>query len=167
MGESSYVSYLVTRIIMTVFEERPCLDCGTLYQPTGPAAKYCKSCASKRKKAGREREKAKRRTGVGSGNAPSNRGKTHPMYRTGIGMYKKIRDAKFEQQGFKCNRCEKQADMSNFNPHEWCGHHIDHDRTNNEPDNIEVICKSCHQIEHECWKAFEGATTIPKGSTLK
>jgi hypothetical protein len=152
---------------MKQFEDRECENCPNQYTPTGPAARFCSSCRVLKKKESRERDKAKRRTGVGSGNSPFNKGKLSPVYKNGIGQYKKIRDEKLKQQGYKCNRCDETADISNYNPYKWCGHHIDHDRTNNEPDNIEVICKRCHQIEHECWKAFEGATTIPKGSTHK
>ena len=150
---------------MPTFKEKPCTVCETLYLPTGPASSFCPSCAAIKKQESRERDKAKRRTGVGSGNSPSNRGTTHPNYKTGIGIYKKIRDWKLVAQNYKCSRCNTELDTSN--PHKWCGHHIDHDRLNNIPSNIEVLCKRCHQLEHECWKAFEGATTIPKGSTAK
>lgn len=27
-------------------------------------------------------------------------------------------------------------------------HHIDRDRTNNTPENLEVLCKTCHALEH-------------------
>lgn len=51
-------------------------------------------------------------------------------------------------------------------------HHKDHNRKNNREENFELLCKRCHQVEHECWKNLpngyrEGATTIPKGSTAK
>lgn len=150
---------------MKTFTAKNCTSCSTSFIPKGPAARYCAECAVTKKQESRERDKAKRRTGVGSGNAPSNRGTTHPNYKNGIGLYKKIRDQKLIEQDGKCADCQKAIDSTN--PHKWCGHHIDHDRTNNHPDNIEVVCKSCHQVEHECWKAFERVTTIPKGSTLK
>ena len=150
---------------MPTFKRKACEECDVMYVPLGLAAKYCEFCAIEKKKESRERDKAKRRTGVGSGNSPTNRGTTHPNYKTGIGIYKKIRDEKLVEQDYKCAKCNYMIDTSNS--HKWCGHHIDHDRANNTPDNIEVLCKRCHQIEHECWKAFEGATTIPKGSTHK
>ena len=31
-------------------------------------------------------------------------------------------------------------------------HHKDEDRYNNAIDNLETLCKRCHQIHHECWK---------------
>ena len=150
---------------MPTFNEKPCSVCGILFTPLGPASKYCRICAARKRAESREKDKISRRTGVGSGNSPTNRGTTHPNYKTGIGMYKKIRDSKAAAQGYLCSRCSSNLDITN--PYKWCGHHIDHDRTNNVESNIEILCKSCHQKEHECWKAFEGATTIPKGSTLK
>jgi len=151
---------------MTKFKNKSCIQCGAGYTPTGPAAKYCECCAHDNRLASREKERVKRNTGVGSGNSPTNRGITHPMYKNGIGMYKKIRNQKLFEQDTKCARCN--TDIQVTNPHMWCGHHIDHDRTNNDPSNIEVVCKRCHQIEHDCASAFKkGATTISKESTPK
>ena len=31
-------------------------------------------------------------------------------------------------------------------------HHKDHNRKNNVESNFELLCKRCHQVEHECWK---------------
>jgi len=31
-------------------------------------------------------------------------------------------------------------------------HHLDHDRTNNQLENLTVLCKRCHQIHHDCTK---------------
>lgn len=150
---------------MKTFNNRLCEECTNLYIPTGPAARFCSSCSVIKKKESRERERIKRNSGIGSGNSPTNRGTSHPNYKNGIGMYKKIRNLLLAKQGNVCARCETPIDSTK--PHSFCGHHKDHDRTNNSQDNIEVICKRCHQIEHECWKAFERATTIPQGSTLK
>jgi len=46
-----------------------------------------------------------------------------------------------------CQRCAK--DLTDASRYEWCVHHIDHDRTNNTDDNFELLCKSCHQTEHQ------------------
>jgi 5-methylcytosine-specific restriction endonuclease McrA len=35
------------------------------------------------------------------------------------------------------------------------GHHKDHNSHNNVIENLVLLCKQCHQIEHECWKAFQ------------
>ena len=59
-----------------------------------------------------------------------------------------------------CERCNK--DLKNATHYLWVMHHIDRNKTNNPLDssNWELLCKRCHQIEHECWLAFEGAPTI-------
>ena len=40
----------------------------------------------------------------------------------------------------KCERCSNSEDL--------LVHHIDRDRSNNEIDNLEVLCTSCHAVEH-------------------
>jgi 5-methylcytosine-specific restriction endonuclease McrA len=42
-----------------------------------------------------------------------------------------------------CNRCGYSA-----MPEILDVHHRDRDRTNNEPENLEVLCPNCHAIEH-------------------
>lgn len=127
-----------------------CKLCNKEFDITYPAQKYCVNCRDIAKRACRERDKIKRRTGVGSGNSPTNRGKTHPNYKNGIGMYKKIRDARFMEVGMKCERCDKS--LVGTSCYDWCGHHKDHDRTHNDESNIEILCKRCHQLEHDCIK---------------
>lgn len=39
-----------------------------------------------------------------------------------------------------CNRCASTEKL--------VAHHIDHDRTNNELSNFEILCKRCHQAHH-------------------
>jgi 5-methylcytosine-specific restriction endonuclease McrA len=39
-----------------------------------------------------------------------------------------------------CNRCASTKHL--------VAHHIDHDRTNNELSNFEILCKKCHQAHH-------------------
>src|SRR6266700_6225642 len=31
-------------------------------------------------------------------------------------------------------------------------HHMDENFTNDDPSNLETLCKRCHQIEHKCWE---------------
>ena len=74
--------------------------------------------------------------GVGSGNAQS--GESSYQYKTGIGIYhKKI----FSVKGCVCERCQSTENL--------LAHHKDHNRNNNELDNLEILCKKCHQKHHE------------------
>lgn len=43
----------------------------------------------------------------------------------------------------KCNRCQYQICISILQVH-----HIDHNRSNNELSNLEILCPNCHAIEH-------------------
>lgn len=147
-------------------KSRLCKVCSAEYLPTGPAQRYCATCGEIKREEAYEREKAKLRNGLGKGYWVKLGGVFHPGYKNGIGSYKRTRDEKLVEQGYKCAKCQK--DLRGLSYSHWCGHHIDHDRTNNDPSNIEAVCKRCHQVEHKCWENFlEGATTIPKGSTRK
>ena len=54
--------------------------------------------------------------------------------------YRKYAMAAYPHQ---CNRCQY-ADF----PEILEVHHIDRDRTNNELENLEILCPNCHQVEH-------------------
>lgn len=74
--------------------------------------------------------------GVGSGNAQI--GETNHRYKTGIGIYHK------KAFSIKDCICEQCGSVQNL-----LVHHKDHDRSNNELDNLEILCKRCHQKHHE------------------
>jgi hypothetical protein len=160
---------------MRVYKDKDCRECGTRFTPSFPCHLYCstecKSTAKTRatRKAGyahwvREQIKIGREHVVGVGRGGSNpSGEDHPQYVNGMGRFSKLK--KEVKARRYCERCSK--DLCNVSSHHWCAHHRDHDRTNNVIENLELLCKRCHQIEHECWRAFEGATTIPKGSREK
>lgn len=76
-----------------------------------------------------------RKPGVGSGG--NQFGKDNHAYKNGIKSFS--RKAK-EHYGEICNRC---GNIENI-----VVHHIDHDRTNNDIANLEVLCKACHQSHH-------------------
>lgn len=157
---------------MRTFKEKPCKLCGTVFQPTAPCNLYCSESCSSEVAARISREKSyehwarkaiaegrEHAIGVGKGGS-SKKFKDHPQYKNGLSQFARLR--KEVKKRRYCERCSKDLqDASNFH---WCVHHIDHDRTNNVIENLELLCKRCHQLEHECWKAFEGATTIPEGS---
>lgn len=147
-----------------MFKEKQCQACGNTFVPTAPAAKYCCGAPSKSKEALRKYAAAYRarrgsEVGVGKGRSSKNRGPTHSQYKNGWTAYKQIGRQMKEEIGC-CERCDR--DLTKATRWEWVCHHKDHDRTNSSRDNLELLCKSCHQIEHKCWKAFEGATTIRK-----
>jgi hypothetical protein len=150
------------------FKEKECTVCKVIYLPTGRCSKYCSSCKEVKYKEMQKRgqdtynRKRGRAVGVGSGGTTGS-GKDNPYYKNGIGIFHKIK-GKIKEERRYCERCNK--DLKEATRHYWCLHHKDHDRTNNDVSNFELLCKRCHQIEHECFKAFEGATTRVKRDSL-
>ena len=141
---------------MNKWSDRSCKNCGSSYTPTGPAQLYCGVCGKVKRAAVRkatQRRAALKRgvmVGVSSG---GNQGwsKTHATYKNGTGMYKRLGKAKAYELGH-CERCQEKLDLTN--PYKWCTHHRDHNRMNNDISNLEILCKSCHQIEHKVHKNF-------------
>lgn len=84
-------------------------------------------------------------------------------YRHGRSVFRRWAQEKLKQLSYCCERCGTKIDATVRGT--WAGHHKDHNQSNNTKENLEVLCKRCHQIEHECWRALQGVTTIPKGST--
>lgn len=119
-----------------------CIRCNSNFEGRYPKSKICKACSKRGAK----------------------RGEAHWNYKDGSYTYETIR-AELKVQYRYCAHCNK--DLLDATHYEWVIHHKDHDHYNNSESNLELLCKRCHQVEHECWRAFEGATTIPNGSTLK
>ncbi len=90
------------------------------------------------------------RIGIGKGGGQL-KGKDNAMYSTGIREFHRL-SPQIRLERKCCERCNKnllQATKGN-----WCVHHKDHNRCNNEINNFELLCKRCHQIEHKCWESF-------------
>ena len=145
------------------FKPKACRACAATFQPTGPAGKFCAECAAFRSEItmyfGRVAARARQggRVGVGSGGA-------NRIHAVSVKDYRKVfLDELYELQNGQCWSCANE-----FNKGLLLVHHLDHNRRNNVISNLELTCKRCHQIEHECWLAFsKGVETIPKGSTPK
>lgn len=143
---------------------KSCLQCSILFIPTGRNHKYCAVCAKSRAK---QVVKAwGYKTGVlnGSGSGSSTgTGKDNFQYSHGRSVFRRWAKERLKQLAYCCERCGNSIDASARGT--WAGHHKDHNCMNNVQDNLEVLCKRCHQLEHECWRAFQSVTTIPQGST--
>lgn len=61
-------------------------------------------------------------------------------YGTALYNYRKIA---FRHYNHECNRCG----YSIYEALEV--HHIDRDRSNNDPSNLEILCANCHTLEHK------------------
>lgn len=117
---------------------RVCIKCkGEIPKHKYSNAKYCSDRCRNAFVAYNHAVKTGRikRPGVGSGGAQE--GIANHQYKTGIGTYS---SKAFEHYGKVCNRCESVENL--------LVHHRDEDRTNNALNNLEVLCKSCHQVHH-------------------
>jgi 5-methylcytosine-specific restriction endonuclease McrA len=60
-------------------------------------------------------------------------------WKNGCGIYRR---RAYKKYGYKCNRCGFD------NKKILLVHHKDRNRKNNNVDNLEVLCKNCHSLEH-------------------
>lgn len=139
-------------------KDKICEMCSESYTPTGSCSKVCEKCRPEARRAlarkgtqdYRIRHGLVEKPGVGKGGNVKH-GKEHHSYKTGIGKFHQDTH-RIRAERKCCERCEK--DLMEVGRYEWCVHHIDHDRTNNVDENYELLCKRCHQIEHDCHLAF-------------
>lgn len=152
-AEDATRTILSQAIMKRTYPAKKCVDCGTEFTPKGPAAKFCLPCAERNRKL-RDIEKSQRfritqgvRVGAGKGGANtifSNDSQFH----SGISHFKKRRCRQIKTERRYCERCGE--DLLDAGLGQWCVHHKDHDRTNNVDSNFELLCKRCHQLEHDC-----------------
>lgn len=130
---------------------KQCKNCDLDFLTLGPASLYCKFCKEKvtkeKLKGYQLKSELKRGTkvGIGSGNYFGKFNVNHPSYKNGVTWY---RDIALQKGNTCCERCLGTLDFSN--QYMWCVHHIDHNRSNNSVENLELLCKRCHQLEHNC-----------------
>lgn len=69
-------------------------------------------------------------------------GENHPGFVSGVSSsyYRKLA---FSTYPNKCNRCSYSEFIEVLQIH-----HKDHDRTNNDISNLEILCPTCHQVEY-------------------
>ena len=129
-----------------------CIRCNTEYKPTGNSQKYCLDCKDIVLKENSKTRSYKyavkigriKNPGVGSGNSQKEL-ENHHSWVNGIGSYRKIA---FKTYGYNCNRCG--VDVRTLRPYQYSVHHKNRNRNDNSAENLEVLCKSCHQVEHDC-----------------
>jgi hypothetical protein len=116
---------------------KTCSVCKNKYLPTSNRQKYCPDCKKEIQKQW-DKDKYKRRY-VKKGY--NQKGKNNNNWTGGTApYYKRIA---YEAYGKVCNRCGSENEI--------VVHHKDRNRKNNDITNLEVLCKKCHQHEHECW----------------
>ena len=109
---------------------RECEKCGKPYLPKSNRQQYCVDCQKAKNRERCKARHAKTYTKRGYNQAREN----NNAWKGGVGSYKWFLDKRV---------CA------------WCGstenlltHHKDHNRRNNDLDNLVAICKKCHQTHH-------------------
>ena len=139
----------------TNHKDRNCIDCGITYNPTGPAQKRCAPCsaAKQRERVRLANQDLRRRQGknVGAGRGAHNTpGELHPQWNGGERKFVQVLGPAYYKRTRYCERCG--LDLVDAPPAMRAVHHKDHNRKHNVESNFELLCKRCHQVEHECWK---------------
>lgn len=137
------------------FKQLTCPACHVLFQATGPAAKFCKECSEFRQRSLAKFHARAKRTGAGSGGQNMGAATVH-NYR-----YRYLTKLYIKQKGL-CTSCK-----DSFPESVLLVHHLDEDRNNNVETNLELMCKRCHQVEHECWLAFSKVQRLVERRRVK
>lgn len=166
-------------------ELRICEECGCIYQPRTPRAKYCsETCRYEvsRRKAKESIERRKQEGTYSKGGDFFYRkidGVIHKFPR-GMGQCGKFNNNFVNGTGIDwyemaiisgipevCNRCGKElsyVDSKNGNTvRDLLLHHKDGNHSNNDPSNWEILCKKCHQNHHSKRDSVNGRFVSRKG----
>lgn len=122
-----------------VVNEKTCEECGKKFSPSSNRQKWCETCGREIKHEKHLRrcsknyyEKYRHLKGY------NQKGVNNNAYKTGVGIYHRKKLSSMEK--IQCERCGSLNHL--------VVHHKDRDRYNNSLDNLELLCKSCHSIEH-------------------
>lgn len=148
------LSEILSEVEMICFKNKKCQVCGTEYTPKGPASKFCQPCSTQRAKDASRRHSYQHKLdkgliknpGVGKGGSNA-KGVEDSCYKTGIAFFQRSRQ-KIRLDRKLCERCGK--NLLKATRFDWVVHHKDHNRENNTLKNFELLCKRCHQLEHDC-----------------
>lgn len=138
---------------MTKYTDKVCKQCGAVYTPTGKAQRFCCSCGAKRQRESIDRYRVRHGVSVGVGSGNLQRGERNPAWKGGASTYRQVKLSSLGPDELFCERCHK--DLSQFIQDktcfaQWTVHHKDRNRRNVSLENLELLCKRCHQIEHDC-----------------
>ena len=122
-----------------------CGICGSVVERQAPSQRYCYNCSLVRSKevTNKAQEAYRRRKGYGVREPGCQTGTKNNNWKNGIGSYGKLRGKESI-----CSKCGEEEFRL------LCVHHINEDRTDNDPKNLIVICRSCHSREHKLENNF-------------
>ncbi|MFW6282022.1 MAG: HNH endonuclease [bacterium] len=115
-----------------------CENCGKEYNPTSNRQKWCKKCGEEIKQKNKKEYIKKYHKNNYKKKGYNQKGENNNSYKTGIGFFQRKKRDSMEE--VKCERCGSKENL--------LVHHKDRNRENNNLENLEMLCKSCHQKEH-------------------
>ena len=120
---------------------------------------------SESKKLGFERGTSKKSTYWSGKKQPKEMIAKRVAKMTGKGNHRYIDGS--QQRGYR-NVIDKKVCVKCGIKKSLCIHHIDFDHYNNNPDNLEVLCVSCHMSLHKqmYWDAIKAGETPPKSNGI-
>lgn len=127
---------------------KTCLICNSTFSLEYPCQKTCSKECSKKLEA--NRKKAKGKGGKPGNRLPKAKHTDSLSYKTGEGSYR--RHYFDNNLNRVCESCKVTIDFTKNNS--WVIHHKDHNHSNHDLSNLQLLCKRCHQIDHKCWNAF-------------
>jgi hypothetical protein len=139
----------------TRYANRICDRCDQIYTPTSASSRFCELCAREANlELKRLRSKILHENGPGSGSQQV--AEKNYQWKGGTSGFRKKKLDSMNGNYF-CERCAK--DLRSYVGNKkmfayWCVHHKDENRYNPSLENLELLCKRCHQKVHKCWKNF-------------
>ena len=118
--------------------QRVCIKCGNVITNKRKGLKFCSARCRNNYNSYQYHLKRGRYKCPGVGSGGNQLRENNHQYKNGIGSYRKIAFS------FKEAICERCGDKNYL-----LVHHKDSNRSNNELQNLEILCKKCHQKHHE------------------
>lgn len=118
-----------------------CIICGIKFKPKTSSKCCSKLCSENNKKSYMRNHYLQRYKPKGYNQS----GENNNNWTGGIGTYRKVKPRK------KCELCPAKQNL--------VVHHKDEDRYNNKPENLQVLCRSCHVKVHDFKRDSEGKFT--------
>lgn len=152
---------------MRTFKEKQCKFCGSMFVPTGSSHKFCTKehqylwmQQEGIHKHYRDTFNAKqgKLVGIGSGGTTGT-GPRNVTYKHGRYAFRNFA-RKLKLLGVPCKDCGK--DLRDAKRGDWCGHHKDHDPTNNDLNNLVLLCKPCHHMHHETYRNLPSLKNVQR-----